>query len=98
MRSNKRTILIGGMGTSPAVLTETVWELAHQKKPIVSDEIVVLATKNVIQNLQTELIAGEPSVWKRLLVALKREKIDINGAVVPILGFALGHGRRANEP
>ena len=25
-----RTILIAGMGTSPAVLTETVWALAHQ--------------------------------------------------------------------
>ena len=24
-----RTILIAGMGTSPAVLTETVWALAH---------------------------------------------------------------------
>jgi CRISPR-associated protein (TIGR02584 family) len=35
MRSDKRTILIAGMGTSPAVLTETVWALAHQKKPVV---------------------------------------------------------------
>ena len=25
-----RTILIAGMGTSPAVLTEMVWALAHQ--------------------------------------------------------------------
>ncbi len=26
-----RTILIAGMGTSPAVLTETVWAFAHQE-------------------------------------------------------------------
>ena len=26
---SKRTILIAGMGTSPAVLTETVWALAR---------------------------------------------------------------------
>ena len=32
MKSANRTILIAGMGTSPAVLTETVWALAHQKK------------------------------------------------------------------
>ena len=32
---DKRTILIAGMGTSPAVLTETVWALCHQKKPMV---------------------------------------------------------------
>ena len=80
--ATRRRILIAGMGTSPAVLTETVWALAHQKKLVVPDEIVVLATKNVVQNLQTEVIAGEPSVWKRLLAALKREKIDINGKLI----------------
>ena len=31
----ERTILIAGMGTSPAVLTETVWALCHQLKPMV---------------------------------------------------------------
>ena len=35
-----RTILIAGIGTSPAVLTETVWALVHQKKPVVPDEIL----------------------------------------------------------
>ena len=44
MNTSKRTILIAGTGTSPAVLTETVWALAHQKKPVVPDEIVVLTT------------------------------------------------------
>ena len=29
MKSANRTILIAGMGTSPAVLTETVWTLLH---------------------------------------------------------------------
>ena len=28
----KRTILIAGMGTSPGVLTETVWAFAHGAK------------------------------------------------------------------
>ena len=31
MKSANRTILVAGMGTSPAVLTETVWALAHQE-------------------------------------------------------------------
>ena len=39
-REPKRTILIAGIGTSPAVLTETVWALAHQKKPVVPYEIL----------------------------------------------------------
>jgi len=41
MKSANRTILIAGMGTSPAVLTETVWALAHQEQPVVPDEVVV---------------------------------------------------------
>ena len=35
MTSAKRKILIAGMGTSPAVLTNAVWALAHQKRPVV---------------------------------------------------------------
>ena len=31
MKSDKRTILVAGMGTSPAVLTETVWVLARRE-------------------------------------------------------------------
>lgn len=34
---DKRTILIAGMGSSPAVFTETVWALCHQHKPMVRD-------------------------------------------------------------
>ncbi len=40
MKSSNRIILIAGMGTSPVVLTETVWALAHQEKPVVKDEVV----------------------------------------------------------
>ena len=32
-----RTILVAGMGTSPAVLTETVWALAHQAEELMYD-------------------------------------------------------------
>ncbi len=42
----KRTILVAGIGTSPVVLTETVWALAHQEHPVVTDEIVVITTKS----------------------------------------------------
>ena len=43
---SSRKILVAGMGTSPAVLTNAVWALAHQKKPVVPDEIVVITTKS----------------------------------------------------
>ena len=32
-----RKILIAGMGTSPAVLTNAVWALAQRKKPVAHD-------------------------------------------------------------
>ena len=53
-----RTILIAGMGTSPAVLTETVWALAHQEKPVVPDEVVVITTKSGKEALRTAVMSG----------------------------------------
>lgn len=35
----KRQVLIAGMGTSPVVLTNAVWALAHQRVPVVPDEV-----------------------------------------------------------
>ena len=80
--TGKRTILIAGMGTSPAVLTETVWALCHQKKPMVPDEIVVLVTKSGKERLCEELLLGEKSVWDQMLAALKKEKVKIDGKLI----------------
>lgn len=82
MRVDKRTILIAGMGTSPAVLTETVWALCHQKNPMVPDEIVVLVTKSGKERLCDELLSGEKSVWGQMLAALKKDKIKIDGKLI----------------
>ena len=35
----RRRILIAGMGTSPAVLTETAWALAHGEWSVMSDDV-----------------------------------------------------------
>ena len=76
---NKRVILITSMGMSPSVLTETVWSLAHQSPSVVPDEIVVIVAKNAVGKLRQELLEGAHPVWQRLLVALRRDKIDIEG-------------------
>ncbi len=44
-----RTILIAGMGTSSAVLTETVWALAHQDESTMSLKDL-LAAQKVLMN------------------------------------------------
>ena len=82
MSDPRRIILVAGMGTSPAVLTETVWALCHQKEPVVPDEIVVLITKSGRERLCSELLSGEKSVWQQMLSALRSEKINIEGKLI----------------
>ena len=77
-----RIILIAGMGTSPAVLTETVWALAHQDVPVAPDEIFVITTKYGKEAFRTAVMSGAPSVWERLKAALRKEKIAIDGKLV----------------
>ena len=77
MTSAKRKILIAGMGTSPAVLTNVVWALAHGGKPVVPDEIVVLITKNGKTLLKKELF--DDGVWADMLKSLARDS-DLNNS------------------
>ena len=73
MRGGNRTVLVLGMGTSPAVMTETVWALAHQSEPVVPDEVIVITTKSGKDALRTAIMSGAPSVWNRLkLLSRKR--------------------------
>ncbi len=76
----KRMILVAGMGMSPAVLTETVWALAHQKPSIVPNEIVVITTSTGKKNLQRDVM--ESGVWKQMCEDLRKEKIDVAGKLV----------------
>ena len=76
----KRKILIAGMGTSPAVLTNVVWALAHGEKQVVPDEIVVFITKNGKTLLKKEIF--DDGVWSDILKSLAREGIDIEGKLI----------------
>ena len=80
--SGKKVILIAGMGNSPQVLTETVWELAHMKRPLVPDEIVVLAAKNTTAKLRKMLLEGDAQVWRELIASLKKEGVSVDGKLV----------------
>ncbi|MBO4286597.1 MAG: TIGR02584 family CRISPR-associated protein [Kiritimatiellae bacterium] len=82
MKQDKRVILMAVMGTSPAVLTETVWALAHREKPVVPDEVVVITTSSGKNGLKSAVMTGTPSVWESLKSALRKEKIAIDGKLV----------------
>ena len=76
----RRSILLASIGTSPGVLTNTVWALAHQPAPVIPDEVVVVMTKDGKEPLRHTLF--EEGVWEGMLSDLRREKIDIDGKLV----------------
>ena len=78
----KRIVLIAGMGTTPAVLTETVWALAHQSPVVVPDDVVVLVTQSGKEKLYEEILAGSPSIWAQLCASLRDEGIDLSDKLV----------------
>lgn len=80
MVQHKRIILVSAMGNSPAVLTNMVWGLAHQKPSIVPDEIVVFITKSGKELLIQKLF--DEGVWNEMRSNLKREKIEVEGKLV----------------
>jgi CRISPR-associated protein (TIGR02584 family) len=76
-----RTILLATVGTSPAVLTETVWALAHPRKNaerVIPDEVVALTTLRGKQEIET-LLLGAGGGWERMVAALRRERIPVEG-------------------
>ena len=44
----RRSILLASIGTSPWVLTNAVWALAHHKKPVVPDEIAMKLMEEMV--------------------------------------------------
>jgi CRISPR-associated protein (TIGR02584 family) len=63
-----RVVLIGVVGMSPAVLTETVWALAQEHPPLIVDEVVAITTSAGRDQIQNELF--DSSVWSELQRAL----------------------------
>lgn len=63
-----RTVLLALCGTSPAVVSETVWALFHEDPRIVPSEVVVVTTTVGRQCLVRDLI--ESGAWQRLRLLL----------------------------
>ena len=72
-REEKAIILIACVGTSPAVLTETVWALAHESIPAIPERVVVITTSTGRDRVVSELLTGENSVWSQMNMALFKD-------------------------
>lgn len=81
LNDGKKIALVAILGISPAVLTEAIWALAHQKdKPVVPDEILILTTGVGKKNLDAQIQIGKQNgVWASLLRDLSAEGIRVNG-------------------
>jgi len=66
---SQRTVFIAVAGVSPAVLTESIWALAHENPPVIPDEVLVITTLSGRDEIRNRLF-GEDSVWVSLRQAL----------------------------
>jgi len=63
------TVLFAVTGMSPAILTETVWALAHETPATIPDRVVVVTTRAGRDAVQRELF--DSGVWDQLQAALQ---------------------------
>ena len=73
----QKTILVAGVGLSPAVLTNTTWALAHEKNPIIPDEVVAITTLTGRRCIEEQLISSKG--WQRLVQSLETEGVKVRG-------------------
>lgn len=82
-RLPERVILFALVGTSPAVLTETLYALARQNPPVVPDEITVVTTAKgreaMLRKLLTPPSPGAPAAWERFRRDMRRRGLDPAG-------------------
>jgi CRISPR-associated protein (TIGR02584 family) len=77
IQQTERIVLVGVVGMSPAVLTETVWALAHEERPVIVDEVIAITTTQGRAAITSQLL--ESGVWQRLIGALQKEGLEIEG-------------------
>lgn len=72
----KKTVLVAVTGTSPSVLTETVWALYKEKPDYLPDEIYVCSTSTGVDKvieMRDRRTTGGSTVWQDLQKAVGKE-------------------------
>lgn len=63
------TVLVAVTGMSPAILTETVWALAHERPVVRPAKVVAFCTARSRERVRQDLLAS--GIWESLRAALK---------------------------
>jgi CRISPR-associated protein (TIGR02584 family) len=69
------TVLVAVTGLSPAIVTETIWALAHEPSPVLPSEVVFITTATGASQLKEQLFSPVPAfggltTWQALRQAL----------------------------
>jgi len=82
--ASHEVVLLAVTGMSPAVLTETLWALAHEAEPVIPNRILVVTTTEGRAALRKSLF--EPlhrfegrTAWDTFRAALSAEGLDLSG-------------------
>jgi CRISPR-associated protein (TIGR02584 family) len=95
---------------SPAVLTETVWALAHENPPLLPARVIVVTTAQGRQEIERQLFSplprfGGQTAWEALRAALVAKGHDLSGRLrfgttaddVRVITVADGPSQRTRE-
>ncbi|MCA1964954.1 MAG: TIGR02584 family CRISPR-associated protein [Prosthecobacter sp.] len=88
------TTLLAVTGLSPAIVTETLWALAHEKKRILPERVVFITTLIGAEKIQQQLFTPLPAfsgktAWEALRAALKAKDHELIAEQPPrIIGQA----------
>jgi len=87
------TTLIAVTGLSPAIVTETLWALAHEKKRVLPERIVFITTLTGLEKIQQQLFTPLPAfagqtAWEALRSALKARDHELIAEPTRVIGQA----------
>ncbi len=94
------TTLLAVTGLSPAIVTETLWALAHESPPILPERVVFLTTATGASKIEEQLFTPQPewedrSVWETLRHSLKATPQQLIADPVQIIAMGDGTAGRA---
>jgi len=86
-------ILLAVTGLSPAIVTETVWALAHEKKRVLPERVVFITTLVGAEKIQQQLFTALPAfggktAWEALRTALKAKDHELIAEPARVIGQA----------
>ncbi len=82
MNPDRPSNLVAVTGLTPAILTETVWALAHEDQPVIPERVVAITTNAGKAHMVKEVLTpradfGGVTVWESLRQALRDEGLDV---------------------